>query len=38
MLDSIDGPSPLAASLSMALKLLDGQIDATFINGVCWGT
>jgi hypothetical protein len=38
VLDNIDGLSSLAASLSMVVELLDGQIDTTTTNGVCWGT
>jgi hypothetical protein len=38
VLDSIDGPSSLAASLSMMAELLKGQIDAAAANGVHWGT
>jgi hypothetical protein len=38
VLDNIDGPSSLAVSLSMVAELLEGQIDATTANGVCWGT
>jgi hypothetical protein len=35
MLDNVDGPSSLAASLSTVVELLEGQIDATTTNGVC---
>jgi hypothetical protein len=38
VLDNADGPSSLAASLSMAVQLLEGQIDSTTANGVHWGT
>jgi hypothetical protein len=38
VLDNIDGLSSLAASLSTVVELLDGQIDTTTTNGVCWGT
>jgi hypothetical protein len=38
VLDNIDGLSSLAASLSMVVELLEGQIDTTTTNGVCWGT
>jgi predicted cobalt transporter CbtA len=32
------GPSSLAVSLSSAVELLEGCIDAIATNGVCWGT
>jgi hypothetical protein len=35
MLGSTDGPSSLAASISMAAELLEGQIDAIAANRVC---
>jgi hypothetical protein len=35
VLDNIDGLSSLAASLSMVVELLEGQIDTTTTNGVC---
>jgi hypothetical protein len=38
VLDNIDGPSFLAASLSTVVELLKGQIDTAPTNGVCWGT
>jgi hypothetical protein len=38
VLDSIDGPSSLVVSLSMVAELLEGRIDATATNRVCWGT
>jgi hypothetical protein len=38
VLDSTDGPSSLAASMSMAAELLEGQIEAATTNGVSWGS
>jgi hypothetical protein len=38
VLDRADGPSSLAAALSMAAKLLEGHINAAATNGVRWGT
>jgi hypothetical protein len=38
VLESIDGPSSLAASLSMVAEQLKGRIDAAATNGVRWGT
>jgi hypothetical protein len=38
VLGNTDGPSSLAAPLSMAMKLLQGRIDTVAANGVCWGT
>jgi hypothetical protein len=38
VLDNADRPSSLVASLSMAVELLEGQIDSTTANGVHWGT
>jgi hypothetical protein len=38
VLGSTDGLSSLAASMSMAAGLLEGWIDATAANGVCWGS
>jgi hypothetical protein len=31
------GTSSLAASLSLVLELIEGRVDATAANGVCWG-
>jgi hypothetical protein len=36
VLGSANGPSSLAASMSMAVELLEGQIDAVAANRVCW--
>jgi hypothetical protein len=36
-LDSADWPSSLVASMSTAVELLEGQIDATTDNRVRWG-
>jgi hypothetical protein len=38
VLDSIDGPSSLVVSQSMVAELLEGRINASATNGVCWGT
>jgi hypothetical protein len=38
VLDGIDGPSYLAASLSMVVELLEGQVNTAATNGVHWGT
>jgi hypothetical protein len=38
VLDNIDGPSSLAASLSTVVELLEGWIDTAATNGVRWGT
>jgi hypothetical protein len=38
VLDNVDGPSSLAASLSTEVELLEGRIDAATANGVHWGT
>jgi hypothetical protein len=38
VLDRVDGPSFLATSLSVAMELLVGQVDATAANEVRWGT
>jgi hypothetical protein len=38
MLGSVNGPSSLVASMSVAAGLLEGPIDATVANGVCWGS
>jgi hypothetical protein len=38
VLDNADGPSSLVASLSMAVELIEGQIDTVAANGMCWGT
>jgi hypothetical protein len=38
VLGSGDGPSSLAASMSVATELLEGRIDATAANGVRWGS
>jgi hypothetical protein len=38
VLDNIDGPSSLAASLSMVVELLKGRINAADANRVHWGT
>jgi hypothetical protein len=35
VLDNINGPSSLPASMSMMVELLKGQIDAAATNGVC---
>jgi hypothetical protein len=37
VLGNVDGPSSLAASLSMVAELLEGRIDTMVANGVCWG-
>jgi hypothetical protein len=37
VLDSIDGSSSLAASVSGAVDLLEGRFDAMAANGVRWG-
>jgi hypothetical protein len=38
VLDNADGSSSLAASLSMAVELLEDWVDAMATNGVRWGT
>jgi hypothetical protein len=38
VLDNANGPSSLAASMSMAVELLKGRMDATAANGVRWGS
>jgi hypothetical protein len=38
VLDWADGPSSLAASLSMTAELLEGWVDVTAANEVHWGT
>jgi hypothetical protein len=38
LLDNIDGPFSLAASMLKEEELLEGQIDAAAANGVCWGS
>jgi hypothetical protein len=38
VLGSADGPSSLAASISVATELLKGWIDAAAANGVRWGS
>jgi hypothetical protein len=38
VLDNADRPSSLVASLSIAVQLLEGQVDTTAANGVCWVT
>jgi hypothetical protein len=38
VLESANGPSSLAASLSSVAELLKDIIDAKTANGVCWGT
>jgi hypothetical protein len=38
VLDSADGPSSLAASMSTMVELLEGQIDAAATNGIRWGS
>jgi hypothetical protein len=38
VLDGDDGPSSLAASLSTAVKLLEGRVDVVAANRVHWGT
>jgi hypothetical protein len=37
-LDNADGSSSLEESLSTAVELLEGWVDATAANGVYWGT
>jgi hypothetical protein len=36
VLDNADGPSSLAASMSIAVELLEGRIDAAAADGVRW--
>jgi hypothetical protein len=38
VLDNADEPSSLAASLSVAVELLEGWVDFMAANGVRWGT
>jgi hypothetical protein len=38
VLDRVDEPSSLATSLSRAVELLEGWVDAAAANGVYWGT
>jgi hypothetical protein len=38
VLDSVDEPSSLPASMSMVVELLEGQIDAAAVNGVHLGS
>jgi hypothetical protein len=38
VLGRADGPSYLAASLSMVVELHEGRIDAAAANGVDWGS
>jgi hypothetical protein len=38
LLEQVDEPSSLVASLSSVVELLEGYIDATPANGVRWGT
>jgi hypothetical protein len=38
VLDDANRPSSLTVSLSMVAELLEGRIDTTVANGVCWGT
>jgi hypothetical protein len=38
VLDGADKSSSLATSLSTAVELLEGRIDAAEANEVCWGT
>jgi hypothetical protein len=38
VLETADGTSSLAVSLSSTMELLEGHIDAVTINRVCWGT
>jgi hypothetical protein len=38
VLDSADGLSSLVASMSTAMELLEGRIDAAAANGVRWGS
>jgi hypothetical protein len=38
VLGGVDGPSSLAASLSMLAELLEGRIDFAATKGVRWGT
>jgi hypothetical protein len=38
VLDNVNGPSSLTASLSMVVELLEDQIDTTTANKVRWGT
>jgi hypothetical protein len=37
VLDNVDRPSSLAASMSMVVELLEGWIDVEAANGVRWG-
>jgi hypothetical protein len=38
VLHNVDGPSSLAASLSMVAELLEGRVDVATANGIRWGT
>jgi hypothetical protein len=38
VLDNDNGTSSLAASMSTAVELLEGWIDAVAVNGVRWGS
>jgi hypothetical protein len=38
VLDNVDGPSSLVASLSTVVELLEGWVDTAAANGVLWGT
>jgi hypothetical protein len=38
VLDDVDAPSSLLASLSIVVELLESQISATATNGVRWRT
>jgi hypothetical protein len=38
VLGRADGPSSLAASLSVVVELHEGRIDAAAANGVDWGS
>jgi hypothetical protein len=38
VLGSADGPSSLAASMSVAVEILKGQIDVAVTNRVHWGS
>jgi hypothetical protein len=38
VLDKADGPSSLAASLSMVVELLESRVDIATANRVCWVT
>jgi hypothetical protein len=38
VLGNVDGPSSLAASLSMVAELFKGRIETAVANGVYWGS